>query len=321
MSARQQARAPGTAPARPPAAFAKGTLHRALDSRAALPASVVLVLLFLVVFAGYPIAYNLLLSVQDVSLGNLRSIDRPFVGLQNFADVAADPSFGRIVGQTALFVVGNVVLSFVFGFALALLFDLGFPGASFFRGLVLGAWFLPPIVIGAIFKWIYASEYGVLNALLQGVGLTDAPVHFLADPDNALPAVILANVWFGTPFVMILLAAGLAGMPAELYEAAALDGAGRVRRFAYVTVPLMAPTIFVVLALSIVYTMRVFDLVWTMTRGGPADATNILPLWAYLYSFEMFRFGHGAAVSVILLCLVVLVGWLYVRSLRLSQGQ
>jgi multiple sugar transport system permease protein len=288
-----------------------------LDSTAAMPTSVALALAFLLVFAGYPIAYNVLLSLQEVNLGNLRTpFDRPFVGLDNFREVVGDPVFPRIVAQTLLFVAGNVGLSFALGLALALFFDLGFPGASVFRGLILGAWFLPPMVIGAVFKWIYASEYGVLNAALLGFGLIDGPVHYLADPDNALLAVTLANVWFGTPFVMILLAAGISALPAELYEAAALDGAGRVRRFRYVTWPQLRATVFAVLALSTIYTMRVFDLVWSMTRGGPADATNILPLWSYLFSFEMFRFGPGAAVSVILLCAVFLVAGLYVRSLR-----
>jgi multiple sugar transport system permease protein len=115
---------------------------------------------------------------------------------------------------------------------------------------------------------------------------------------------------------MILIAAGLAGLPQELYEAAALDGAGRARRFWRVTLPLLMPTLLAVLALSTIYTLRVFDLIWTMTRGGPVDSTNILPLWSFLNSFELFRFGHGAALACLSLLLVLAVGLLYVRSLR-----
>jgi multiple sugar transport system permease protein len=161
-----------------------------------------------------------------------------------------------------------------------------------------------------VFKWLMATDAGLINAAIG------ERVHWLSDPDMALLAVTLANVWYGTPFSMILIAAGLAGVPGELYEAAAIDGAGRVRRFFRVTLPILMPTLLAVLALTTIYTLRVFDLIWTMTRGGPVDATNILPLWSFLNSFELFRFGAGAAIACLSLVLVLIVGLLYVRSLR-----
>lgn len=285
-----------------------------------MPAYVALVGVFLLVSVGYPILTNVLMSVQDVNVGNLRSLDRPFLGLDNFRELLSDPLFPRVVRNTVLFVGASVGLTFTFGFALALFFDLGFPGAGWLRGLFLAAWFLPPMIVGALFKWIMASEAGLFNALLMGLGLLTRPEVYLSDPGRALWVVVFANVWFGTPFCMILLAAGLAAVPQELYEAAALDGAGRGGRFRYVTWPMMLPTTFAVLALSVVYTLRVFDLIWTMTRGGPVDSTNILPLWSYLFSFELFRFGMGAAISVLLLLVVLLVAALYVRAIRTEQA-
>ena len=265
---------------------------------------------FLVVFIGYPILANIVISVQEVTLGNIASWSRPFVGLENYREVIADPVFGQVVWNTLVFTAANVLLSCLFGLLLALFFDLGFPGAAFLRGVLLLGWILPPMVVGAVFKWLMATDAGLINAAL------DQRIHWLSDPDMALVAVTLANVWYGTPFSMILIAAGLAGVPQELYEAAAIDGAGRVRRFFRVTLPILMPTLLAVLALSTIYTLRVFDLIWTMTRGGPVDSTNILPLWSFLNSFELFRFGAGAAIACLSLVLVLIVGLLYVRSLR-----
>jgi multiple sugar transport system permease protein len=274
-------------------------------------------LVYLLLFIGYPVAVNVVMSMQDVQLGNIASWRRPFIGLDNYREVIDDPLFARVLWNTLLFVGGNVLLSFVFGLVLALFFDLGFPGAAYIRGMLLGCWVLPPIVVGAVFKWILATENGVLNELLVTLGLPRA--YWISDPDMALLSVTLANVWYGTPFTMILLAAGLAAMPQELYEAAALDGAGRARRFVHVTVPLLMPTMLAVLALTTIYTLRVFDLIWAMTRGGPVDATNILPLWSFLFSFELFKLGHGAAVASLSLLLVLGVAAVYVRSLRTEQ--
>ena len=265
---------------------------------------------FLVLFIGYPILANVVISVQEVTLGNIAGWDRPFVGLENYREVIADPVFGQVVWNTLVFTAANVLLSLLLGLALALFFDLGFPGAAFLRGVLLLGWILPPMVVGAVFKWLMATDAGLINAALG------ERIHWLSDPDMALVAVTLANVWYGTPFSMILIAAGLAGVPQELYEAAAIDGAGRVRRFFRVTLPILLPTLLAVLALSTIYTLRVFDLIWTMTRGGPVDSTNILPLWSFLNSFELFRFGAGAAIACLSLVLVLVVGLLYVRSLR-----
>jgi multiple sugar transport system permease protein len=265
---------------------------------------------FLLFFVGYPILANLVISFQEVTIGNIASWNRPFVGLDNYREVLADPVFTQVLWNTIVFTAANVLLSCLLGLGLALLFDLGFPGAAFLRGVMLLGWILPPMVVGAVFKWLMATDAGLINALLG------ARIHWISDPDMSLVAVTLANVWYGTPFAMILIAAGLAGVPQELYEAAALDGAGRLRRFLYVTLPILWPTLLAVLALSTIYTLRVFDLIWTMTRGGPVDSTNILPLWSFLFSFELFRFGKGAAVACLSLVLVLLVGLLYIRSLR-----
>ncbi len=191
-----------------------------------------------------------------------------------------------------------------------------FPGAGWLRGLILAGWMLPPLVIGAVWKWMLTSDNGVLNFVLQSLGLVSGKIYWLSDPAMSLLSVTLANVWFGLPFNMILIAAGLAGIPHDILEAAALDGAGAVRRFFSITLPLLAPTLYALVALTTVYTMRAFDLIWTMTHGGPVDSSNIFPVWSYRLSFEVFDFGAGAAISTAMLAIVFLVALVYVRSVR-----
>lgn len=279
-------------------------------------ALVVLALTFLAVFVGYPVLYNLLMSFQEVRLANLRITWRPWAGFDNYLALAADPSFWRISANTFLFVGANVVLQVGIGFALAMFFNLGFPGAGFLRGFMLAGWIMPPMVIGAVFKWMLSSRSGIVNEGLATLGLIAEPIPWLVSPALSLTSVIIANVWFGTPFAMILIAATLSQLPGELYEAAKLDGASAWQRFRYVTLPLMTPTLLAVSALTTIYTLRAFDLLWTMTGGGPVDSSTIFPVWSYIFSFQLFRFGQGAAVATLMFAVVVVIGILYARSLR-----
>ena len=199
---------------------------------------------------------------------------------------------------------------------MALFFAQQFPGAHYLRGLLLASWMLPALVVGALWKWLFATEYGVVNFALAGLRLIDAPVHWLSDPAIALTSVTIANIWFGMPFSMILIAAALTGIPQELYEAAALDGAGPIARFRYVTLPALKPTLLAVACLVTIYTMRAFDLIFAMTHGGPLDASNVLPLLSYQFSFQQFHFGVGAAIGTFAFLIVFVVALVYVRTLN-----
>ena len=291
-------------------------IERFADSNAVWPLAVGISALYMAVFIGYPILYNLLMSFQEVNMGNLAQLDRPWVRLANYRRLFDDPLFGRVAMNTVFFVLGNVVVQFVLGLTLALFFEQEFPGYGFLRGVFLAGWILPPLVIGAVWKWMLASDGGVLNHLLIQAGIVRGATYWLSDPKLALLAVTATNIWYGLPFTMILLAAGLAGIPRDIYEAAALDGAGPWQRFWRVTLPLMRPTIYAVLAIGTIYTMRAFDIIWTMTHGGPVDSSNILPLWSYMLSFEQFNFGAGAAISSLMLAVVFAVAVVYVRSVN-----
>ena len=274
---------------------------------------------YLVALVGFPVAYNVLMSVQDVTLGNIADYVRPFVGFDNYREAASDPSFRKVLVNSLLFVSINVIGQIAIGLGVALFFAQRFPGAAYMRGLLLSSWMLPALVVGALWKWLFATDYGVVNFALAGLRLINAPVHWLSDPAIALASVTIANIWFGMPFSMILIAASLAGIPQELYEAASLDGAGPLARFRYVTLPALTPTLLAVACLVTIYTMRAFDLIFAMTQGGPLDASNVLPLLSYQFSFQQFHFGVGAAIGTLAFAIVFVVALVYVRTLNKEQ--
>ncbi|HLB97286.1 MAG TPA: sugar ABC transporter permease, partial [Acetobacteraceae bacterium] len=250
-------------------------------------------MLYVLIFIGLPIVYTLVMSMQDVTLANIADLIRPYVGLDNYRAALDDPSFRKVAVNSVIFVGVNVIGQVGIGLAAALFFAQRFPGAHFLRGLLLSSWILPALVVGALWKWIFATEYGVANYLLAGLGVIGSPIHWLSDPAVALGSVTAANIWFGMPFSMILIAAGLTGISQEQYEAAALDGAGPIARFRHITLPALWPTLLAVSCLVTIYTMRAFDLIFAMTQGGPLDASNVLPLLSYQLSFQRFHFGIG----------------------------
>lgn len=270
---------------------------------------------YLLAFVGFPIVFNLVASVQKVTVGNIADFARPFVGFDNYLQVLADPAFRKVLVNSLIFVSVNVVAQVGIGLAVALFFAQRFAGAHWMRGALLAGWMLPALVVGALWKWIFATQYGLANYALQSVAGAIPPVHWLSDPAVSLLSVIVANIWFGMPFSMILIAAGLTGIPGELYEAAALDGAGPISRFRFITLPALGPTLLAVACLVTIYTMRAFDIIFTMTEGGPLDSSNVLPVMSYQFSFQRFQFGPGAAVGTFAFVIVFAVALLYVRTL------
>lgn len=279
-------------------------------------ALVVLALGYLVIFSAFPLVYNLVMSFQEVDLFTLASFQRPFVGLANYREVIGDRLFGHMLGNTAVFVGLSVFFQLSIGFGLALFFQQEFPGASWLRGLFLAGWVLPGLVVGALWGWILAGDFGVLNYVLHVLGLTGAKIFWLSDPDVAIYSVVIANVWLGIPFNMILLSVGLAAIPQDVYEAAALDGASRLHRFFTITLPLMRAQLGAVISLGVIFTLQQFDLFAALTQGGPSNASNVLQYWSWQMSFEEYRIGQGAVVSVLMILLVIVVALAYVRSTR-----
>jgi len=279
-------------------------------------ALVVLALLYLVAFSAFPLIYNLVISFQAVDLFTIATFDRPFVGLENYRDILNDPLFWPVVRNTILFVVLSVLCQLGIGLGLALFFRLDFPGASWLRGLFLAGWIMPGLVVGAIWGWLLAGDFGVVNWLIQSLGLTQQKIFWLSDPSISIYSVIIANIWLGVPFNMILLSVGLAAIPADVYEAAELDGATRLQRFFTITLPMMRAQLGAVISLGIIFTLQQFDLFAALTQGGPSNASNVLQYWSWELAFREYRIGHGSVVSVLMIIVVIFVATAYVRSTR-----
>lgn len=273
-------------------------------------------LAFLLALAGLPLVYNILMSFQEVDMFSLGSLIRPWAGLDNYRAVVAMPEFWLVMRNTLVFVVGSIAGQFVLGFALALFFQQDFPGASTIRGLFLVSWIMPGLVVGAIWSFILAGDYGVLNALLEAVGVIDGPLFWKSDPRLSIYAVIIANIWLGLAFNMLLLSVGLSSIPKDLYEAAELDGATRWQRFRTITLPMMRSTIGAVLSLGLIGTLQQFDLFPAITEGGPANTSNVTQYWAWQMSFKLYDFARGATISVMMFVLVLFAAIIYVRSTR-----
>jgi len=270
-------------------------------------------LIYMLIFVGYPVIRNIILSFQDVTAGNLVRGDKNFVALGNYAELFKDDVFVSSVWNTLLYTVLCLVFQFVIGFALAMFFSKKFKFAKPVRGLLLVPWMMPVTVTALIFRLLFATDIGVINYVLRSLHIIDANIEWLTTPGPALFALICANVWIGIPFNMILISTGLTTIPKELYESASIDGAGKFQKFVKITLPLLKPTIESVLILGFIYTFKVYDLVYVMTGGGPVNSTHMLSTYSYKLSFEMFKYSKGSAVANVLLVILLIVGLFYIK--------
>ena len=283
---------------------------RRLGFLLALPA-----IIYITIFLVVPLVYNIWLSISDANGSNLITGDYHPTGFANYKEMLASPGFWNGVKLSAIFTVASLALQFLVGYALALFFRKPFPGNGIIRALLLVAWILPAVVTGTIFRWMFDSDFGVINYFLTSMHLVDKPVMWLTGPTTAMVAVVVANLWVGMPFNMLLILSGLHTIDDGLYEAAEVDGAGPIRTFFSITEPLMRPVVFSLLLLGVINTYKVFDLIYTMTKGGPVEATTTLPIFTYLQTFKVFDFGNGAAASMLTMVLPLALSWFYVRSL------
>lgn len=270
-------------------------------------------LIYMVVFVGYPIVSNIILSFQDVNLRTLLSPDKPFVALNNYIQIFKDAVFRTSLWNTFVFTVGSLVFQFLIGLLLALFFTQDFKFAKPIRGLLMMPWMIPITVTALIFKFIFGTDVGILNYILKSLGLIGQNIDWLTSPGTAMIAVVAANVWIGIPFNMILISTGLTTIPSELYESASMDGAGKIQSFFKITLPLLRPTIESVLILGFIYTFKVFDLVYVMTGGGPVNSTQMLSSYSYKLSFVEFKYSLGSAVANVLFVILLIVSVFYLK--------
>lgn len=279
----------------------------------ALPA-----LIYMMVFIGYPMIQNIILSLKNVDVYTFATPDKQeFVGLKNYIELftGANSILPKAIVNTLIFTVGSIFFQFVIGFGLALLFNKKFPGCSFFRGVTMISWLLPVTVAGLLFKFMFQLNGGIINQFLMQIHVLKQPIEWLLNGNTAMVAIIIANIWIGIPFNMMLILTGLTTIPEEIYESAGLDGANKRQKLFLITIPMIKPAIMSVLTLGFVYTFKVFDLVWVMTKGGPVNATELVSTYAYRLSFEEFRFSNGAAAANVLFVILLCVGFLYTKTI------
>jgi ABC-type sugar transport system permease subunit len=274
----------------------------------ALVAPVVICLLLLVV---YPFVFAVWISFTD------RMIGRPgqFVGLANYAYLFGQPSFRASVRNTVVLVVAVQTLKLVLGLGIALLLNQPLRGRNFWRALVLLPWAMPAFVAYLTWKLLYAPQGGAFNMILIGSGLVGTHVDFLSSRAWAMPSVIVATFWRGFPFWVISFLAAMQNVPVELYEAAAIDGAGAWQRFRHITLPGIRHVILVVVLLSTIWTTNGFENIWLMTQGGPSDATMTFPVLAY-FGMQSLRIGEASAVSVAMLPIFAMLALIVVKLLQ-----
>jgi ABC-type sugar transport system permease subunit len=251
---------------------------------------------------------------ESLHLHDLRapSSGRPFVGAQNYVRLARDVRFQAAALHTAFFVVVTVTLELALGLALALGLDRLGRGRGLARTVVLLPWAVPTVVAGLVWRFVFEGRGGVANTVLVGTGLLAEPLVWFAGARSAWVPVVFADVWKTTPFVALLLLAGLQNIPEELGEAARIDGAGGWRRFRDITLPLLAPALLVAALFRTLDALRVFDLIYVLTGGGPGSATEPVSMYAFDQLLQNLRFGYGSAasVSVFLAAFVVALVWI-----------
>jgi multiple sugar transport system permease protein len=278
------------------------------------------VVVYLVVFYAYPLYRNLDLSLRNYTVESFIQGNAPFTGFKNYSIDIHDPTFVPALVHTLVFTLVSLLFQFIIGLALAVFFVQHFRLSATLRALFLVPWLLPLIVSASTWSWMLNSDSGVVNSVLHYVHI--APIDWLTAPKWSLISVIIANIWIGIPFNLVLMYSGLQAISTDIYEAAALDGANGWQRFWRVTFPLLRPVTAITLLLGFVYTLKVFDIIWIMTRGGPANSSTTFSTWSYQLSFGNLlpEFGPGAAVANMLIVLTLVFGVVYFRIQR-KQNQ
>ena len=277
------------------------------------PAALIIVLIVLV-----PLGRALWMSLFNIQL--TRPGVEPFVGLGNYIDQLASGNFWGSVGRALFFTVVSTALELLFGLALALLMDQPLRGRWLLRTIIILPWALPTIVNALMWRWIDNAEYGSLNALLTQTGIISHYQPWLSNSDTAMWMVILADVWKLTPLVAILLLAGLQSVDREVVEVARVDGASSWQTFRLILLPLITPVVLIVLVLRTMEAFKVFDIIWIMTHGGPANSTQSIAIYAYQTAYQGFDFGRGAALGYLIALVIMVLAAVYLRLLgRVGQ--
>ncbi|MHC2487851.1 carbohydrate ABC transporter permease [Sinorhizobium meliloti] len=270
---------------------------------------------------GYPIVRSAVIALQDVKL-RAGKLDQVWVGLANFRRIFSDQGLQHAALNTLYFSAMEVILVVGIGLGVALLLNQPQGRSGFLRILLVIPWAIAPVANAVLWKWILNSNYGVLNGLLKSFGLIDNYQVWLGTPFSALNFLLLVDVWKSIPFVTLLLLAGLQRVPGVLHRAAFMDGASSFQSFRYITLPAVKDAIGIAVILQTIWSLRVFDLVFVLTRGGPADGTVLLNFLAYRVTFNFLDIGYGAAIAnvIFMLTFILAIGYLWLLKPKSTAG-
>jgi multiple sugar transport system permease protein len=276
-------------------------------------------LVYLIVFYAYPLLRNIDLSVHDYTIRAFVQGNAEFVGFEKYAEVFTSSTFPAALWNTAVFTVVSIVFQYAIGLALAVFFRSGFRLSGVLRAMFLVPWLLPLIVSASTWAWMLNSDNGIVNSVLGAFGAEQ--INWLTSPDTALLSVIIANIWLGIPFNLVILYSGLQNIPGEVYEAASLDGAGPWKQFWSITFPLLRPVSAITILLGLIYTLKVVDVIWIMTTGGPGDASTTFAIWSYREAFGTGQpdFSPAATVGNLLILIALVFGFLHLQLQRRQE--
>ena len=267
----------------------------------------------LLVFLIFPLFWNIYISFHDVSFITILK-NWEYSGWKNFVDLFNDPNFYTSLKITVLFVAGSVALQFGIGMLMGVLLSQKVRAAGVLRAIFIIPWTISAVIAAFSFKFIFDYNFGILNYILQQIGLQ--PVGWLTDPNIVIWSLVIANMWYGTPFTMLFITAGLLSINPSIYEAAVIDGATKFRSFLHITLPLLKPFIVINLILITMWSVNFFDLQLVMTAGGPLFASATASLYMYRQAFEFGLLSKGAAAGLILIIINISVAFAYLKLLR-----
>jgi len=274
-------------------------------------------LLLVMGVVAYPLIYSFVMSFGNVEFADIKAYN--FVGFFQYIKVFTDPEFINSILISAKFVFFTVLTKLVLGTLIALMLKEKFIGRSITRALIIIPWATPSVVVGLMWKWMLHSKVGVINFILERLGIIQAYIPFLSERKFAMPFVILADVWQNTPFFVIIILAGLQTIPDDLYEAANMDGAGAVRSFFSITLPLVKFPLFISAILGTILSINAFDLFFVLTKGGPGNVTTSATLFAWNNAFKFYHLSYASAISYSILLISMLITVVYVVIMRRKE--
>jgi multiple sugar transport system permease protein len=257
-----------------------------------------------------PLGYAVYLSLTDTGIVGAGA---EFIGLDNYGRVLGDGAVLSAFGRSVLWAVGGAVVQSILAVATALVLNQHFRGRGVARTWVILSFIVPTIVIAILWRWMLNTGFGIVNWVLTTVGIVDEPVDFLGSASLALPTVVGINAWRWFPFLALIVLAGLSTIPNNVYDAARVDGASRWQVFRTIELPLLQPVLFVVGLLGTLWSFNIFDVIWLLTQGGPADATQTLPVLIYQRAFDGFALGEASAIAVLFALFLLVFSALYLR--------